>query len=127
MKVKVKICGVRSLTAAKTAISAGADFIGLNFVPSSKRYINEKTALVIAQYAKDKVALVGVFQDASVYYVNKLAKELKLDYVQLHGTENVAYMQQMSVPIIKRVGATTRMAKFKKISVDFFLLDRRQQ
>ena len=127
MKVKVKICGIRSLSAAKAAIKAGADYIGLNFVPSSKRRVDDKTAQIIAHYAKKRVALVGVFQNASVSQVNKFAKALKLDYVQLHGTENIAYVRQVSAPIIKRVSATTSMAKFKKNSVDFFLLDRKQQ
>ena len=127
MKVKVKICGIRSLEVAKTAIDAGADFIGLNFVPDSKRKIDIATGKTITRYAKDKIATVGVFQDAPVILVNKLAKELRLDYVQLHGKEDVMYMRQITIPIIKRVGTTTAMEKYKKIPIDFFLLDRTQR
>ncbi|MBI2074846.1 MAG: hypothetical protein HYT83_03365 [Candidatus Levybacteria bacterium] len=37
--IKVKICGIRSLEAARAAVEAGADFLGFNFVPTSKRLI----------------------------------------------------------------------------------------
>ena len=40
MKVKVKICGIRRIESAEAAISAGADFLGFNFVKKSKRYLD---------------------------------------------------------------------------------------
>ena len=42
--VKVKICGIRSIESAHTAVLAGADFLGFNFVPTSKRYITVEKA-----------------------------------------------------------------------------------
>ena len=37
--VRVKICGVTSAEDARAAVAAGADMIGLNFYPRSKRFI----------------------------------------------------------------------------------------
>ena len=83
-KVKVKICGIRTLESAQTAIAAGADFLGFNFVPSSKRYIKPEMAKKIISQLKEKINIVGVFENAQTDYINKIVKMLDLDYVQLH-------------------------------------------
>lgn len=45
----VKICGTRSAEAAKTAIEAGADLIGMILVIGRKRCVSTETALAISQ------------------------------------------------------------------------------
>jgi len=45
----VKICGTRSAEAAKTAIEAGADLIGMILVTGRKRCVSTETALAISQ------------------------------------------------------------------------------
>lgn len=47
--VLVKICGTRTPEAAKDAIGAGADFIGIILVPNRKRSISNTTAIEISQ------------------------------------------------------------------------------
>ena len=44
MSVVVKICGVRTPEDARAAVDAGADLLGLNFVPSSPRYLDSTAA-----------------------------------------------------------------------------------
>lgn len=48
-KPLVKICGTRSAEAAKTAIEAGADLIGVILVPGRKRCVSTNTALEISR------------------------------------------------------------------------------
>lgn len=84
MKVKVKICGIRSLETAKAAVESGADFLGFNFVTSSKRFITPATAKKIISEVKGKIKIVGVFQNANISYINKIVDLLDLDFVQLH-------------------------------------------
>lgn len=81
---QVKVCGIRTLESAQTAVDAGADFLGFNFVPTSKRYIKPEVAKKIISQIKSNVKIVGVFQNAKTDYINKIAKLLDLDFVQLH-------------------------------------------
>ena len=121
MSVKVKICGIRTLDAAEIAIDAGADFLGFNFVPTSKRYINPSDAAKIINEIKSKVKIVGVFQDADVNYVNNLSSSLGLDFAQLHGDEDNAYINKVGIPVIK---STMIDGQVNKIEADYLLLDR---
>ena len=41
MKPKIKICGIKDIKNAKVVIDNDADYLGLNFIQESKRYINE--------------------------------------------------------------------------------------
>ena len=51
-KLLVKICGTRSAQAAKTAIEAGADLIGMILVTGRKRCVDTETALAISKVVK---------------------------------------------------------------------------
>ncbi len=101
MSVKVKICGIRTLEAAKAAVDAGADFLGFNFVRSSKRFIRPLHAKKIIDIIRGKARIVGVFQDADLKEVNSIAKDLSLDFVQLHGGESEEYCMRAEAPVIK--------------------------
>lgn len=103
MKVNVKICGIRSSIAAQTAVDAGADYLGFNFVRESKRYIDPYIALEISRRYRDEIKIVGVFQNENAQKVTEIAEFMGLDFVQLHGDEDDAYMEEISLPIIKSV------------------------
>ena len=49
----VKICGTRTAEAAKVAIEAGADMIGIILVPGRKRFITNTVALQISEVVKN--------------------------------------------------------------------------
>src|SRR5262245_51797593 len=89
MTTKVKICGVTRADDARWIAAAGADFIGLNFWPSSKRYLAPGLALAVVDGARSEatVQLVGVFVNAAVGHIATLTRELGLDVIQLHGDE----------------------------------------
>ncbi|MEK7571205.1 MAG: phosphoribosylanthranilate isomerase [Patescibacteria group bacterium] len=120
--VKVKICGIRSEKSALAAINAGADFIGFNFMPSSKRYIEPQKAQEIIGMILGDIKLVGIFQNANPEYVNEMAEIAKLDYVQLHGEEDIAYMQKIKNNIIKKIDIDDEIEENDLVS--FYLLDR---
>jgi phosphoribosylanthranilate isomerase len=83
----VKICGLTSLADARICLDAGTDAIGLNFWPKSVRYCQESVARAIADAVRGKALIVGVFVDASREEIVRIAREVGLDCVQLHGDE----------------------------------------
>lgn len=98
--MKVKICGIKSLLAAKVAEEAGADFVGFVFWPESRRYIEPAHAAVIAGQLQ-QAWKTGVFVDADIDTVNDIVHEVSLDFVQLHGHESPAYARKVQCPVIK--------------------------
>ncbi len=87
----VKICGITEPVGLAAAIAAGADAIGLNFVPGTPRALAEEEAAALVAAARSADApgngplLVGVFADRDPAEVAAIAARLDLDAVQLHG------------------------------------------
>ena len=59
----VKICGVTTEEDALLSIGMGADALGFNFVPGSKRQIRPTVARDIVRRLPGGVLTVGVFRD----------------------------------------------------------------
>jgi len=101
---KIKICGIKSVKDAQLVALAGADAIGLNFYDKSPRCIDQETAAKIVAAAPARVAKVGLFVNAPADEVNKLAEELKLDWIQLHGDEGPEYLSKLvDRPILRAI------------------------
>lgn len=81
----VKICGVMNPADAVAVAAAGADAIGLNFVPGSPRCIDRDRARAVAAAIPAGVLRVGVFAGAAPADMLALARDLGLDAIQLHG------------------------------------------
>ena len=86
---RIKICGVTLPDDAARIASAGADFIGLNFWPRSKRYLAPERAPMIASVVRStgNAKLVGVFVDAEIDEIQAITGTFDLDIIQLHGDE----------------------------------------
>lgn len=98
---KIKICGITSIADALDAIDLGVDYLGFNFYPDSKRFVNPETFHEINEELPFNVPKVGVFVNAAPQYVIDVVTQYNLDYIQLHGDEDVAYCSQFARPIIK--------------------------
>jgi phosphoribosylanthranilate isomerase len=101
---KIKICGITNEADALFCAEAGADFLGFIFVPSSPRHIEPEKAGQIARRLREMPnppKLVGVFQDASVDYINEIRNVVFLDVVQLHGSESDDEIRDLGIPSIK--------------------------
>lgn len=95
MKTYIKICGIRSVESACAAAESGADFLGFNFVKSSKRYIDPEKAKEIIDKLPKGVTKVGIFQNEEPSMINNLIEYLNLDHVQFHGEETKEFCSQI--------------------------------
>ena len=103
MMMKVKICGIRRLEDAMTAIELGANALGFVFWPGSPRFIEPDEAREIVAAVPAFVTTVGVFVDQPVEHVSEVARGLNLGAVQLHGHEHVEAFTGLSSQVIKSV------------------------
>lgn len=76
--------------------ASGADAIGLNFYPKSKRFVSEETAEQLCDRWPDGAAKVGVFVNASSSHMRAAAERYSLDWLQLHGDEPPELVAEMS-------------------------------
>ncbi len=103
MRVRVKVCGLTSVDDARAAAEAGADAVGLVFWPRSPRAVTAAAAREIAAALPPFVARVGVFVDASAVEMGRLADEVGLDVLQLHGQEPLAILEGLPRRALKAV------------------------
>jgi len=102
-RLLVKICGVTTPEDAALAVGAGADAIGVNLWPGSKRHVTPEAARDVLAGVPSGVLKVGVFVDAAFEEVERRVDELGLDRVQLHGDESAAHFGRLDARLIRVV------------------------
>ena len=124
--MKIKVCGLREISNINALNEIEIHFIGLNFYRNSKRYIDHRQACLLSNYNNHKK--VGVFVNAKVQYVLDMIQIYGLEYVQLHGNEDPAYVALIKdhAKVIK-VFSIQSKEDFVKIeeyqNCDYFLFD----
>lgn len=101
MKVRVKICGITHPDDAAAAVAAGADMVGLNFVPASKRCLRPDAAERIAERVAGQVERVAVFSNAPWVEIERVVQRVEVERVQLHGEETEEEVEMLDHPVIK--------------------------
>ena len=99
---RIKICGITRAADAMAAAEAGADAIGLNFFPGSRRFITRSVAAEVLQAIPRSVVRVGVFVNATVAEVCRAHDELELDLIQLHGDEPPDFIPQLDGRLVMK-------------------------
>lgn len=89
-----KVCGLTRPQDVKAAYENGSLYGGLIFAEKSPRALSLRQAQELVVQAP--LRFVGVFQDQAVDFVAKIAKQLELYAVQLHGNEDDAYIQALA-------------------------------
>ena len=91
----IKICGITNEPDAMAAVEAGADALGFNLVPTSKRYIEiEKAADWISKLPRD-VCKVAVIADADWEDACRINQLRFIDALQLHGSESPEFCARL--------------------------------
>ena len=83
--IQIKICGVTNAKDARACVGFGAEMIGFNFYSASPRYIEPTSVRGIVDALLAQTCAVGVFVDADLPEIRKLAKIAGVRCVQLHG------------------------------------------
>lgn len=96
-----KVCGLTRGEDAKAAFEAGAMYGGLIFVPSSPRFVEEAQARTVMESAP--LSYVGVFRNNDIADIVAKAANLKLAAVQLHGSEDQAYIDALRSQLPEKV------------------------
>ena len=111
MTVRIKICGVMHPDDAVAAVEAGADLVGLNFVPESPRCLTLAQAEEIAKSIADApVERVAVFRNAAWDEIERVTRRVDLERVQFHGDETEEDIELVDFPVIKAVSGADREA-----------------
>ncbi|MBA3667816.1 MAG: bifunctional indole-3-glycerol-phosphate synthase TrpC/phosphoribosylanthranilate isomerase TrpF [Sphingomonas sp.] len=85
---RVKLCGLTRTEDVVLAAGAGATHAGFILVPGTPRHVGLEQARLLAASARELgLQPVGVFRDVAPREVAKVAEELRLGAVQLHGRE----------------------------------------
>jgi phosphoribosylanthranilate isomerase len=99
-----KICGLTNLAAAHLCAEAGADAIGINFFPQSKRYHPLDAAREWLSEVPTGLARVAVLVNPSPEDLHAIASSGLIDVLQFHGDETPETLLAARIyglPIIK--------------------------
>lgn len=81
----VKICGISDVDAARTALDAGADAIGMVMSARSKRNVDAATVRELSSFIGGAADTVLVVDTLGGFEAAAIAAEAGVDVVQLHG------------------------------------------
>ncbi len=124
----MKVCGITRRDDALLAADLGASAVGFVFWPRSPRYVEPAAAAAIARELPADVAPVGIFVDPTVDEVQRIAAQVGLAAVQLHGDEPATLCDGLPYRVLKAVpvaGAATHDAAARVPSRITVLLDAR--
>ena len=113
---KVKMCGISKIETIPAVIEANPDYMGLVFAPSKRQVTVDQAKSLVKElhkqygnrYSRDSeqysnqtlihqesIKTVGVFVNETVENLLKIAEEVKLDVIQLHGDEDESFIQTL--------------------------------
>ena len=134
---KVKMCGISKVETIPAIVDAKPDYMGLVFAPSKRQVTVEQAKTLVEElhkqyavrYNSETIKTVGVFVNETVENLLKIAEEVKLDVIQLHGDEDESFIQilkeQSNVEVWKavQVRSAADAEKWIDSSADMLLFD----
>jgi phosphoribosylanthranilate isomerase len=110
---QVKICGLSEPVTLQAALDNGADMVGLVFFAKSPRNVSIEQAALLADQARGKAKVVALVVDAGDEFLIDLVKNMRPDFIQMHGHETQARVAEIrrltQIPIIKAVKVETSL------------------
>jgi phosphoribosylanthranilate isomerase len=127
-KIKLKICGMRDAENIMEVAALSPDYMGFIFYPKSPRYVGEDFR--IPSDFPTNIIRVGVFVNESSDRIIAYARQHRLNFIQLHGSESVKRceeLKQHNLQVIKVFSideeTTFEITKDYSAAADFVLFD----
>ena len=150
---KIKMCGISKVETIPAIVDAKPDYMGLVFAPSKRQVTVDQAKTLVEELYKQNVVgnnseaeqtepvttldtasfetikTVGVFVNETIENLLKIAVEVKLDVIQLHGDEDESFIQilkeQSNVEVWKavQVRSAADAEKWIDSSADMLLFD----
>jgi phosphoribosylanthranilate isomerase len=124
-EVRVKICGITRAEDALAALRLGADALGFNFWPGSRRYLSPAAAREIVARLPPFATTVGVFVNQPEEEIRAIASASGVQVLQLHGDEPPDLCARLPWPVVKAipVDQVRALSRLLSYEVAAFLLD----
>lgn len=125
---KIKICGLFRSCDIDFVNEAMPDYIGFVFAESRRR-VSPSEAAALRSRLKDGITPVGVFVNAHPEDIRELYGSGVIELAQLHGNEDIAYIQSLrrlcGIPVIKAVPVQKAgdILIWEAFPADYLLLD----
>ena len=126
---KIKLCGMTHLCDIDAVNELRPEYVGFVFAPGSKRRVTPDQAAELSAHLADGVAPVGVFVNEPIENVCRLTDSGVIAVVQLHGSEDEAYISRLRerfhgvVIQAFKIRSEEDVLKANRSSADFILLD----
>lgn len=92
--LRIKICGLTTPRDAEAAIEYGADALGFNFFPGSKRYVGRDANWIGA--LPDGIEKIGVLVNPTFDEAKTIAVTGGITALQLHGSESPEFCRHLA-------------------------------
>lgn len=126
---KIKLCGLKRACEIEWVNELKPDYIGFVFSKKSRRYVNPGEAGKLKAMLHSSIKAVGVFVDAKPEVIAGMAELEVIDAVQLHGSEDEAYLRELKrrikIPVFQafRITSAEDVKRAEVSSADMVLLD----
>ncbi|MGA1252357.1 MAG: phosphoribosylanthranilate isomerase [Burkholderiaceae bacterium] len=102
-RTRIKICGLTRPQDVDAAVDSGADAIWIVFYAPSPRSVSIAQAARLARFVPAWVSLVGLFVNTPQEEILRVANQVGLSHIQLHGDEQPQQYAGLGRPIVKAI------------------------
>lgn len=98
--------------------------MGFILTKGFRRTITKETAKILQEQIDPSIKIVGVFVNEDIKNVEFFVNNGIIDFVQLHGNEDVEYIKKINAPVIKvlKPESFSEIREYEK-GTDYFLFD----